>query len=204
MIKTLKEVTDRIREEVKPKGNGEAGRRGWWDEECKKSKDKVKECINKWRKGEVEKGECNRKRREHEKRLNEKKQREKERYREEVEKAVREGRECEVHNTERGGRKGINEDIGMRERTTYFKALLDRVERRVKGEGRKEVEGDKDEGNGISREEVNEAIARMKGNKATGEDDMESEAVRYGGEGVRKAMWKVCNKVWRGEGWPEG
>ena len=74
----------------------------------------------------------------------------------------------------------------------------------MKGEGRKEVEGDKDEGNGISREEVNEAIARMKGNKATGEDDMESEAVKYGEEGVRKEIWKICNKVWRGEGWPEG
>ena len=34
MIIKLKEVTDRIREEVRPKGNGEAGRRGWWDEEC--------------------------------------------------------------------------------------------------------------------------------------------------------------------------
>ena len=51
MITELKEVTDRKREELRPKGNGEAARRGWWDEECKKSKDKVKECINKWTKG---------------------------------------------------------------------------------------------------------------------------------------------------------
>ena len=48
-------------------------------------------------------------------------------------------------NKERGGRKGINEEIGMEEWTTYFKALLGGVEKRVKGEG-----------NGISREEVNE------------------------------------------------
>ena len=53
------------------------------------------------------------------------------------------------------------------------------------GEGRKEVVGDKDVGNGISREEVNEVIARMKRNKPTGEGDMEIEAVKYGGEGVR-------------------
>ena len=82
--------------------------------------------------------------------------------------------------------------------------MLGGVEKRVKGEGKKEVKGDKHEGNGISREEVNAAIARMKGNKATGEDDMESEAMKYGGEGVRKEMWKICNKVWRGEGCPEG
>ena len=47
MIIKLKEVTDRIGEKVRPKGNGEAGRRGWLCEECKNSKDEVKECINK-------------------------------------------------------------------------------------------------------------------------------------------------------------
>ena len=78
------------------------------------------------------------------------------------------------------------------------------MENRVKGEGRKEVEGDKDEGNGVSREEVNEAISRMKRNKAAREDDIEIKAVKYGGQGVRKEIWKICNKVWRGEGWPEG
>ena len=41
------------------------------------------------------------------------------------------------------------------------------MENRVKGEGSKKVVGDKDVGNWISREEVNEAIARMKRNKAT-------------------------------------
>ena len=65
-------MTDRIRKEVRSKRNGEAGGRGWWDEECRKSKDGVKECISKWRKGEMEKGECNRKIREHERMLSEK------------------------------------------------------------------------------------------------------------------------------------
>ena len=64
-------MTDRIREEVRSKGNVGAGRRGWWDEKCRNSKDRVKERISKWRKGEMEKGECNRKKREHERMLNE-------------------------------------------------------------------------------------------------------------------------------------
>ena len=89
----------------------------------------------------------------------------------------------------------------MEEWTTYFKALLGCS---VKGEERKEVEGDKGEGNEFSREEVNEAIARMKRNKATGEDDMEIEAVTYGVEVVGREIWEICNYVWRGEGWPEG
>ena len=56
--------------------------------------------------------------------------------------------------------------------------MLGGLEKRVKGEERKEVVGDKDEGNGISREEVDEVRAWMKRNKVTGEDDMEIEAVK--------------------------
>ena len=48
-------------------------------------------CVSKWRKGEIEKGECNRRRRKHERMLSEKRQRGKARYEEEVEKAVKEG-----------------------------------------------------------------------------------------------------------------
>ena len=35
---------------------------------------------------------------------------------------------------------------------------------------------------------MNEAIARIKINKATGEDDMEIQAVKYGENGVRKEI----------------
>ena len=56
MVAKLNQVTDRIREEVRPKGNGEAGRGGCWDDECRKSTDGVRESISKWRKGEIEKG----------------------------------------------------------------------------------------------------------------------------------------------------
>ena len=93
MITKLNEVTGRIREEVRPKGNGEVGRRGWWHEECKKNKDRAEECVSKWRKGEMEKGECKWRRREHERILSERRQGEMERYKKKVEKAVKEGRE---------------------------------------------------------------------------------------------------------------
>ncbi|XP_070169547.1 cyclic nucleotide-gated channel beta-1-like [Polyergus mexicanus] len=124
----------------------------------------MKESIRKWREGEMEKGELNRRKRQHERMIKEKRQKEKERYKEEVEKAVKEGREWEVINRERGGRKGINEEIGMKEWTKHFKGLLGGVEYRVKGEGRKAMDGDDDRENEISREEVNEAITRLKRN----------------------------------------
>ena len=63
----------------------------------------MKECVSKWRKGEMEKGEPNRRRMVHERILSDKRQREKERYKTEVEKAVKEGRLGEVINKERGG-----------------------------------------------------------------------------------------------------
>lgn len=30
---------------------------------------------------------------------------------------------------------------------------------------------------------------------------MEGENLKYGGEKVREEIWKILNKVWKGEGW---
>ncbi|XP_033212178.1 uncharacterized protein LOC117169780 [Belonocnema kinseyi] len=55
----------------------------------------------------------------------------------------------------------------------------------------------------ISRNKVKEAIARLKINKLTGEVYFENEALEYGGLGVREEIWRICNKVWKGEGRPK-
>ena len=132
-----------------------------------------------------------------------KRQEEKSRYMEEVEKAIKEGREWEVINIERVGWQGINEEISIEEWTVYFKKLLEGVSSRVLVESRKVKEGGTEEMDVISREEVNCAIAKLKGNKAIGEDGMENEALKFGGGRVRQEIWELCNKVWRGEGWPK-
>ena len=121
---------------------------------------------------------------------------------EEVEKAIKEGREWEVINRERGRRQGINEEISI-EWTVYFKKLLEGVSSRVLGESRKVKEGGTEEMDEISREEVNCAIVKLKRNKATGEDVMENEALKFGGGRVRQEIWELCNKERRGEGWPK-
>ncbi|XP_033225093.1 uncharacterized protein LOC117178016 [Belonocnema kinseyi] len=57
--------------------------------------------------------------------------------------------------------------------------------------------------NVISRDELNEAIAKSKRNKATGEDGLGNKALKYGGLEVREEMWRICNNLWKGEGWLE-
>ncbi|XP_033222827.1 uncharacterized protein LOC117176683 [Belonocnema kinseyi] len=74
---------------------------------------------------------------------------------------------------------------------------------KIKGEKCRIVKGEMKEGNEITEEDVDEAINRVKGNKAIGEDGMENEAMKYGGEGISDGMWKICNKFWKGQGWPE-
>ena len=77
----------------------------------------------------------------------------------------------------------------------FFKKLLGGVSSRVSGESRKVKEGDTEEMEEISREEVNCAIAKLKRNKATGEDRMENEALKFGRGRVRQEIWELCNKV---------
>ncbi|XP_011862008.1 PREDICTED: uncharacterized protein LOC105558746 [Vollenhovia emeryi] len=56
----------------------------------------------------------------------------------------------------------------------------------------------------ISREEIRNVVRNLKNNKATGEDEIPNEAWKYGGEKIEEWIEKMCNRIWRGEGWPEG
>lgn len=43
----------------------------------------------------------------------------------------------------------------------------------------------------------------MKNGKASGIDGVPSEVWKYGGEEVEKWVWEICNRVWKGERWPQ-
>lgn len=43
----------------------------------------------------------------------------------------------------------------------------------------------------------------MKEGQATGGDGIVNEMWKYGGKEVKEWLWKVCNRVWKGEDWPE-
>jgi len=91
----------------------------------------------------------------------------------------------------------------MKEWKEHFMSLLGGVEERViMGIGRdrrEEEEGVKE----ISRKEISDAIRKLKEGKAIGEDGIAREAWIYGGEVVEEWIWGWCNRVWKGEGWPE-
>lgn len=74
----------------------------------------------------------------------------------------------------------------------------ERGEKGGKGKGK-----DREEEEEITREEIDKAIERAKEGKAPGGDGITNDVWRYGGEGAREWVWRVCNRVWRGEGWPE-
>jgi len=90
----------------------------------------------------------------------------------------------------------------MREWKEHFMELLGGVEERVlkgKGKGNRRVQ-ERD----IKWEEVNKVINKLRLNKAVDLDGIPNEVWRYGREEIRKWAWEICNRVWRGEGWPEG
>lgn len=148
------------------------------------------------------KGEDYRKKKlEYKKYCEEKKEQQNKRFEKEVEKARTEEEVWKIVNRERKRWKGLNEEIEMSEWKNHFMELLGGVEKRVrkgKKEGREE-----DEEEGISRKEIDKVIENMKDKKAAGIDEIPNEVWKYGGEKMRVWAWKMCNRIWKGEGWPE-
>lgn len=46
-------------------------------------------------------------------------------------------------------------------------------------------------------------IKNIKIGKATGRDGIPGEMWKYGEESLEEGIWNFCNKVWKGEGWPD-
>jgi len=83
-------------------------------------------------------------------------------------------------------------------------SLLGGMEERViMGEGRR---GRKEED--VERKldigEIREAIKKLKEWKAMGRDGIPGEAWKFGGEALEEWIWKLCDDIWNGAGWPEG
>jgi len=111
-----------------------------------------------------------------------------------------EGDVWKVVNKGRKRRKRVKEGIEMKEWERHFREVLGGVERKVRREGEERGEEEEDE---ISREEIGRAIRKLKEGKAAGGDGILNEIWKYGGKEIREWLWKICNKVWKGKGWPE-
>ena len=184
------------------KGGEMRRKEGWWDKECREEKSKVRKELRKWRR-EGGDGMVYRERKRGYGRLcEEKRKKEVERWERELEGVRTEAQVWKVVNRERGGRSRVNERIKIEEWNEYFRGLLGGVEWRVKwGGGRREG---RDEEREIGRDEIGRVVRGLKDGKAGGSDGIQNEVWKYGGEEVEKWLWVVCNRVWRGEGWPEG
>jgi len=181
-------------------GEGEVGRRGWWDAECREYKRRVRRELRQWR-GRRGGGDRYRMVKREYKELCERKRREEsERWIELAKNARTEGQIWTVINKERSRKRNIDGGIKIEEWVDYFKGLLGggwKGRSGIRGERMKDNEGE------ITRGEIVKALGRIKDGKAVGGDGIPGEVWKYGGERMEGYIWEICNKIWRGEGWVE-
>ncbi|XP_011859507.1 PREDICTED: putative golgin subfamily A member 6-like protein 6, partial [Vollenhovia emeryi] len=130
----------------------------------------------------------------------EKRKEETDRWEKEAEQVKKESEVWKIVNRGRKRRIGINEEIEEEDWKEHFMRLLGGVDNRItEGEGGKRKDNEEE----ISKEEIKEAINRIKKGKAIGIDGIPGEAWMYAGEETTEWVWSYCNRVWKGEGWPE-
>jgi len=202
------DMENEIREVIKGVERKMTGReerkRGWWDEECKTKKREVRRRLREWRRKKGEGKEYKEKKKEYRELCDRKKKEENEKWEKAARDVRREKDVWEVINRERKKRKRINEGFEMEEWKEYFMSLLGGIEERVvMGEGRRGSR-EEDEERELDRGEVRETIKKIKEGKALGRDGIPGEAWKHGGEPLEEWIYKLCNDIWRGEGWKEG
>ncbi|XP_077255544.1 uncharacterized protein LOC143893719 [Temnothorax americanus] len=90
---------------------------------------------------------------------------------------------------------------GVEEEWQRLKGRIKEVLREENGRGKEEERREEEEE--IRREEVWEVVRKLRERKALGSDGIPNEVWKFGGEVVKEWLWEVCNRGWKGEGWPE-
>ncbi|XP_076287327.1 uncharacterized protein LOC143212411 [Lasioglossum baleicum] len=181
--------------------NEKIKRKGWWDEECRVGKQLAREELRKWRKEGGDGLAFRERKREYQKLCEERKKKEREKWEKEIEGIKTESQVWKVVSRERKRRSRIDERIRMEEWEQYFRDLLGGVEGRVGklGKSRREGDGEKD----LEIGEIIRVVKGLKDGKAAGGDGIPNEIWKHGGSEVQEELWRICNRVWRGGGWPE-
>ncbi|XP_043271213.1 golgin subfamily A member 6-like protein 1 [Venturia canescens] len=182
----------------------EERRGGWWDDECRRAKEEVRRELERWKREGREEERYRQEKRKFRRMCEEKKKKERERWEREIEGIRTEGQVWEVVNRGRKKRKGVNKKIRREEWDRYFREGLGGVTERIVRWVERRREGEEGEEGEITTEEVKKAIRKLKDKKAVGEDGIPNEVWKYGGERVVNSLKRMCEKVWKSEGWPEG
>jgi len=120
---------------------------------------------------------------------------------------------------ERGRREKPDDSIEEQQWKRHFMELLEGRETRGNNDTRNEQEAGsnqevprkeetKEEGEGITEEEMENAVRRLKQKKATGEDRLKNEVWINVDEETKEKLRKIIGKIWNGEklsrGWKVG
>ena len=188
-----REITKAVK--VRRKGKGrDLGWCPWWDRECKEKKTEINRERRKYRR-EREKGYADfiRCRKEYRDLCRKKEEEYRKREEREIENIKTEAEAWKFINKGRKKREGICRTIEMVEWEKHFKEIFGGVEEK-KDDWQRNKEVNRKEGEGISQEEVNREIRRLKRGKAAGLDGIRNEAWKEGGEKVNTKLSEVIRK----------
>ena len=165
-----RKINEAIEKKKVVKWTRKTGEKRWWDKECKVSKRKVTEAMKNYKKGRIKKEELREEKRRHKAICEEKKQKQEEKDCKEIQEIKNENEIWKFINKERRKRGVKSEKIDIEDWESYFRTLLDGQEERkeekeepMEGEERREEEDrEKEEKTEISREEVKNAIKRLR------------------------------------------
>lgn len=185
------------------------GYKDWWDREYTKKKRRVKRVYVRWRRGKGTKEGYMQERKNFRLLLEKKRKKKKEEEEKELRQIQGATQAWKYINKKRKRREWRENNIGKEEWRSHFMELLEGVETGGEHAQRHNVEEKvmdfekTEEEKDLEKDEIGNAVIRMKLEKAVGIDSIPMEAWRYGGNVIKNGLIKVIRKIWKTGNIPE-
>lgn len=190
------------------------GKKPWWDKDCRNSKTRLNRSLRQMKRGNIERTAYIEEKQRHNKLCEAKKREEREREQKKIMEITNETEIWKYIKKEKGGREKTDNSIGEEQWKRYFMELLEGRDTREENKASKEQQGEVlerstgESADGITEEEVDSAIARLKKKKAAGEDGIKNEAWLHANKETKGKLRAILQKIWQGgeipSGWREG
>lgn len=195
-----------VKEEMRIKKR-EIRHKDWWDRSCTRKKREACRMYRRWRRGKVDKDKYIEERRSLRTYLEEKQKKKRKEEGEELRSLRNEKEVWKYINKRRYKRNWIRNNKSGEAWKNYFMKLLEGEEaeggerswnKQEEKEGARNREIRKiEEGEELEKEEIRQAVLKMKLKKAAGIDGIPMEAWRYGEETIRNGLIDILNQVWK-------